>query len=74
MKLTKLHIFIIILIALILCPTLGACTVQEGYVNRYPDTSAIQRTHLIHLGNKTCSIQNNFLVIANLTTLLMRPL
>ena len=31
MKLTKLHIFIIILIALILCPTLGACSV-EGYV------------------------------------------
>jgi hypothetical protein len=30
MKLTKLHIFIIILIALILCPTLGACSV-EGY-------------------------------------------
>ena len=34
MKLTKLHIFIIILIALILCPTLGACSV-EGYVQRY---------------------------------------
>jgi hypothetical protein len=32
MKLTKLHIFIIILIALILCPTLGACSV-EGFVN-----------------------------------------
>ena len=34
MKLTKLHIFIIILIALILCPTLGACSV-EGSVQRY---------------------------------------
>ena len=40
MKLTKLHIFIIILLVLILCPTLGACSLQEGYVNRYPDTSA----------------------------------
>jgi RNA recognition motif-containing protein len=40
MKLTKLHIFIIILLVLILCPTLGACSVQEGYENRYPDTSA----------------------------------
>lgn len=39
MKLTKLHIFIIILLVLILCPTLGACSVQEGYVNRY-DTSS----------------------------------
>jgi RNA recognition motif-containing protein len=40
MKLTKLHIFIIILLVLILCPTLGACSIQEGYENRYPDTSA----------------------------------
>jgi RNA recognition motif-containing protein len=40
MKLTKLHIFIIILLVLILCPTLGACSVQEGYENRYPATSA----------------------------------
>ena len=30
MKLTKLHIFLIILVALILCPTLGACSIQEG--------------------------------------------
>ena len=44
MKLTKLHIFIIILLALILCPTLGACSVQEGYGNRYPDTSATSTT------------------------------
>ena len=44
MKLTKLHIFIIILLVLILCPTLGACSVQEGYVNRYPDTSASSST------------------------------
>lgn len=44
MKLTKLHIFIIILIALILCPTLGACSVQEGYVNVYQDTSTTTLT------------------------------
>ena len=44
MKLTKLHIFIIILLVLILCPTLGACSVQEGYVNRYPDTSSSSST------------------------------
>lgn len=44
MKLTKLHIFIIILLVLILCPTLGACSVQEGYENRYPDTSASSST------------------------------
>jgi RNA recognition motif-containing protein len=44
MKLTKLHIFIIILLVLILCPTLGACSIQEGYVNRYPDTSSSSST------------------------------
>lgn len=53
MKLTKLHIFIIILIALILCPTLGACTVQEGYVNRYPDTSATTATGTNDMTNTT---------------------
>jgi len=53
MKLTKLHIFIIILIALILCPTLGACTVQEGYVNRYPDTSATTATGTNDMINTT---------------------
>ena len=44
MKLTKLHIFIIILIALILCPTLGACSI-EGYVNRYPTNSSSSSTN-----------------------------
>ena len=34
MKLTKLHIFLIILVALILCPTLGACSIQEGISNQ----------------------------------------
>ena len=53
MKLTKLHIFIIILIALILCPTLGACTVQEGYVNRYPNTSATTTTGTNDMINTT---------------------
>ena len=53
MKLKKLHIFIIILIALILCPTLGACSIQEGYVNRYPDTSASTSTGTNDMINTT---------------------
>jgi hypothetical protein len=53
MKLTKLHIFIIILLALILCPTLGACSIQEGYVNRYPDTSATTATGTNDMTNTT---------------------
>ena len=53
MKLTKLHIFIIILIALILCPTLGACSVQEGYVNRYPDNSTTTATGTNDMINTT---------------------
>jgi hypothetical protein len=43
MKLTKLHIFIIILIALILCPTLGACSI-EGFVNRTDPNATPQNT------------------------------
>jgi len=53
MKLTKLHIFIIILLALILCPTLGACSVQEGYVNRYPDNSTTTATGTNDMINTT---------------------
>ena len=53
MKLTKLHIFIIILIALILCPTLGACSIQEGYVNIYPNTSATTTTGTNDMINTT---------------------
>ena len=53
MKLTKLHIFIIILLVLILCPTLGACSVQEGYVNRYPDNSTTTATGTNDMINKT---------------------
>ena len=53
MKLTKLHIFIIILIALILCPTLGACSIQEGYVNRSPNTSATTTTGTNYMTNTT---------------------
>ena len=54
MKLTKLHIFIIILIALILCPTLGACSV-EGYVQRYgtnptQNTATQQKPHYSRYG------------------------
>ena len=37
MKLTKLHIFLIILVALILCSCLGMCSQKEGYMNN--DTS-----------------------------------
>jgi hypothetical protein len=51
MKLTKLHIFIIILIALILCPTLGACSV-EGYVNRTNPNATPQTTFLSYGGSQ----------------------
>jgi uncharacterized membrane protein len=53
MKLTKLHIFIIILLALILCPTLGACSIQEGYVTRYPDNSTTTATGTNDMINTT---------------------
>ena len=39
MKLTKLHIFLIILVALILCPTLGACSIQEGITSNRSNRS-----------------------------------
>jgi len=70
MKLTKLHIFIIILIALILCPTLGACSV-EGYVQRYgtnptQNTATQQKPYYINysafdrnLDNRTISENRN---------------
>jgi hypothetical protein len=35
MRLTKFHIFVLILLALILCPTFGVCY-REGYEMRYP--------------------------------------
>lgn len=40
MKLTKLHIFLILLLALVLCYTLGMCSNQEleGFANRSEDT------------------------------------
>ena len=37
MKLTKIHIFLILLLALVLCSTLGMCSNQEGYTNRDDD-------------------------------------
>jgi hypothetical protein len=37
MKLTKIHIFLILLLALVLCSTLGMCSNQEGYTNRNDD-------------------------------------
>jgi hypothetical protein len=51
MKLTKLHIFIIILIALILCPTLGACSV-EGFVNTTNPNATPQTTFPSYGGSK----------------------
>jgi anaerobic glycerol-3-phosphate dehydrogenase len=65
MKLTKLHIFIIILIALILCPTLGACSV-EGYVQRYGSNPTQQNQYFSsynaydkNLDNQTISESQN---------------
>ena len=39
MKLTKIHIFLILLLALVLCSTLGMCSNQglEGFSNRSDD-------------------------------------
>jgi hypothetical protein len=37
MQLTKIHIFLILLVALVLCSTLGICYGQEGYTNRSDD-------------------------------------
>ena len=51
MKLTKLHIFIIILLALILCPTLGACSI-EGYENRTDPNATPQTTFNSYGGSK----------------------
>ena len=33
MKLTKLHIFLILLIALVLCSCLGMCSQKEGFTS-----------------------------------------
>ena len=56
MKLTKHHIFIIILIALILCPTLGACSV-EGYVQN--QTFSSYSAYDSNLDNQTISENRN---------------
>ena len=39
MKLTKIHIFLILLLALVLCSTLGMCSNQgmEGFTSRSDD-------------------------------------
>ena len=37
MQLTKIHIFLILLVALVLCSTLGMCYGQEGFSNRSDD-------------------------------------
>lgn len=37
MQLTKIHIFLILLVALVLCSTLGMCYNKEGYSNRSDD-------------------------------------
>ena len=37
MKLTKIHIFLILLLALVLCSTLGMCYSQEGYTTKNED-------------------------------------
>lgn len=37
MKLTKIHIFLILLVALVLCSTLGICYGQEGFSNKSDD-------------------------------------
>ena len=45
MKLTKIHIFLILLLALVLCSTLGMCSNQgmEGFTNRSDDKRTYER-------------------------------
>ena len=54
MKLTKLHIFIIILVVLILCPTLGACSIEgiENFENRTDPNATPQTTFHSYGGSK----------------------